>query len=129
VKLKLKAAFNYQVMSRRCSLIVSLSAGLLVALVACARPTLPAATPADANRASATWPGTTSADLDRGRSIYVARCSGCHQPVQPTAIPATEWPGHIAEMKERAHLDEHEVTLVERYLVTMSTARASAVGH
>ena len=96
---------------------------VLLSVGAC-RPTLPAATSADAERASHTWPGTTVAELEHGRRIYRERCSGCHQPVRPAKVTPAEWPGHIAVMKIRAHLSEEQAQLIERYVVTMSRAHA-----
>ncbi len=98
---------------------------VLLLLGAC-RPTLPAATTADADRAAHTWPGTTVADLEHGRRIYLERCSSCHQPVAPAKVTPADWPGHIAEMKTRAHLSAEQAQLVERYVVTMSRAHADA---
>lgn len=94
---------------------------VLLLLAAC-RPTLPAATTADADRASRTWPGTTVAELEHGRQIYRERCSACHRPVAPHKVTPAEWPGHIAEMRTRAHLTEEQARLIEHYVVTMSRA-------
>ncbi len=101
----------------------SLAVALLVAsfAVACARVQMPRPTELHAQSAQTRWPGVTVADLDRGRSLYVARCSSCHQPVPPTHIAPAEWPGHVQEMSERAHLDASEQRLVETYLVTMAS--------
>lgn len=90
--------------------------------VACARTQLPVANSADAERA-----GVSIAELSQGRELYVARCSSCHLPVEPTEIAPAHWPGHVAEMKERADLDEHEASLVTRYLVTMAQRHADRV--
>jgi cytochrome c len=84
---------------------------------------MPTATAADAGRAARRWPGTTLADLHRGRELYIARCSSCHQPVAPGSIAARDWPGHVREMQERANLEPGPAELVVRYLVTMSAAR------
>jgi mono/diheme cytochrome c family protein len=92
----------------------------LLLAAACARTVMPSATPADADAASRRWPGTTVADLAAGRELYIARCSGCHQPVPPDHVAPAAWPAHVAEMKERSHLDERQASLVVRYLVTMS---------
>ena len=91
------------------------------ALLACARVQMPRPTEADGARASGRWPGSSRASLERGRSLYVARCSVCHQPVEPTSIPAAEWPTHISDMKQRAGLSEEEARLIEQYLVTMAS--------
>ncbi len=103
------------------SLVLSAFVALLAA--GCARNTMPVASSADAERASQVWPGTTEADLHQGRKLYIARCSGCHLPVAPASVAPGEWPGHVAEMQERANLVGDEATLVERYLVTMAAAK------
>lgn len=95
---------------------------ILVVFASCARPTMPVASPGDVERATERWPDVTSAKLEEGRTLYVARCSGCHQPVAPTSIPTHEWAGHITEMRERANLTDDEAALIERYVVTMSEA-------
>ncbi len=119
--MNLKTAFNYWpiIMPHRFAALAT-----LLLLGAC-RPTLPSATPADADRASQSWPGTTVADLEHGRQIYLERCSSCHQPVAPARVTPADWPGHIAEMKGRAHLSDEQARLVERYVVTMSRAHAA----
>jgi len=89
------------------------------ALVACAAA-LAHAELADAARAAQRWPGTTLADLERGREVYVARCSHCHVPRLPEAYPAAAWPALVAKMSNQAKLapeDEQEIT---RFLVTTS---------
>ena len=98
----------------------------LLLLAGCARTQLPRPTTAEAQAAQTRWPGTTVADLNRGRSLYMARCSVCHQPVQPGRIPADEWPGHVEEMRERAHLSIDEARLVESYLVTAASATVAS---
>jgi mono/diheme cytochrome c family protein len=84
-------------------------------LAACA-PSAPPVTAGDAARA-----GTSVAQLEHGRSLYLARCSVCHVPVAPRAKPAAEWPGHVAEMQTRAHLSADEARLVTSYLVTIAS--------
>jgi mono/diheme cytochrome c family protein len=81
---------------------------------------LPVATPTDVQRAQARYPGVTSAELERGRTLYGARCSVCHAPHSPTEFTADRWPTLVGEMRERAKLDDTEQALIERYLVTMA---------
>jgi mono/diheme cytochrome c family protein len=90
-------------------------------LVSCAGLTPPPPTEADARRAAAQWPGVTAADLERGRSLYLSRCSGCHQPVDPSHIRPDDWPHHVAEMRDRAHLKSDEESLIVRYLMTVAS--------
>lgn len=106
--MKLKSVFNFSSLAA-----LALAGG-------CARTTLPRPTAADATRA-----GTTLAELEHGRSLYLNHCAGCHQPVAPSAKPASEWPAHVTEMQERAHLDDREAAAVIRYLVTMAADRGS----
>jgi mono/diheme cytochrome c family protein len=101
----------------------------LTALVAvgCATLEVPHAHEADVHSARAAWPGTTLADLQRGRELYLARCTGCHQPILPHQFSAKEWPAHVAEMRERAHLASSEADLMVRFLVTMADAPSNPV--
>jgi mono/diheme cytochrome c family protein len=108
------SSFHFQKMRR-----ALLLAGLTVSLAGCARTQMPRPTAQQAQVS-----GIALADLDHGRSLYLARCSVCHQPVAPSNIAAAEWPGHVEEMRERAHLSAEEARLVENYLVTMASATA-----
>jgi mono/diheme cytochrome c family protein len=113
----LKTIFKL-VPTRRQIMLVSFAAAL-----GCARATLPVAGPADVDRASTRWPGTSATDLAQGRSLYQGHCAGCHLPVMPHAVAPQQWPGHVVEMKRRAHLSEEEAELITRYLVTMADTR------
>ncbi len=93
-----------------------------VGVVGCATVEVPRAMEADVRRAGVSWPGTSLADLHHGRELFLARCTGCHQPIQPRKLNRGEWPAQVAEMKDRAHLDTTEADLVVRYLVTMAEA-------
>ena len=88
---------------------------LALLLVAC-HPRAPVATEADAARA-----GVTVAELNQGRTLFVRHCSTCHLPPRPREFPPEAWPGHVAEMRERAGVSHDEQALIERYLVTMAT--------
>jgi len=92
-------------------------------LVAACRPTAPPVTPAHEQWARAQWPSTTHAELERGRSLFLSRCSACHLPPSPSDHTPGEWPGEIAEMRDRAHLGADEVLLIERYVVTVASTR------
>ena len=99
-----------------------LSLPLILGIVACARIQLPVASAADVARAQSRWPDITAAELEQGRALYRARCSGCHLPQPPQSQPAEAWPSVIAEMGERANVRGEDAQLIERYLVTMSVA-------
>lgn len=92
----------------------------IVALAACAGPHAPPVTPQQAQAAQAHWPGITVAELDRGRSLYLGRCSSCHDLVPPARYSATEWPAQVAKMQQRAHLSDADARLVASYLGSAS---------
>jgi cytochrome c5 len=92
----------------------------IVALAACAAPHAPPVTPQQAQVAQAQWPGITVAELDRGRSLYLGRCSACHDLVPPERYSAREWPTEVAKMKQRAHLSDADERLVASYLGSAS---------
>jgi hypothetical protein len=60
------------------------------------------------------------ADLQRGRTLFVGKCGGCHRVPLPAEHGASEWPGKLDEMSGRAHLDVAQRHLIEQYLVTMA---------
>jgi hypothetical protein len=93
----------------------------LLVLAGCAGQ-LPPPTEADALRASSRYPGITVQDLSRGRRMYVEHCSGCHALVRPQIKGPDEWPKLVAEMTERAKLNESTAQEILRYLVVASGA-------
>ncbi len=82
--------------------------------VACA-PALPVAGALDAARAA-----TTVEQLNAGRAIYVAKCTGCHSAHPPSNFAATEWPAHVADMRMDAKLTPEDESAITRYLVTFA---------
>lgn len=98
-------------------LIAGLAATLLL-VAGCATLALP--TPTDAAWATGQWPGTTEADLLRGRTLYVKRCAGCHALKRPERFPTSTWQEHLDEMAKRSALAADERELVLHFLVTMS---------
>src|SRR5262245_57550658 len=107
--MKLNMAFKLVLAGLAVVATAALSAG-------CAGSGPPAATAADASRAR-----TTIADLDHGRTLYMAHCSACHVPPEPASQPVAAWPGHVDEMQTRAHLTDEEAALVKQYLVTVAS--------
>jgi hypothetical protein len=89
-------------------------AALLFVLAACG-VSPPPATPLDASRAN-----VPLADLEHGRSILLAKCSGCHHTPVPAERRPAEWPHFVEVMAERAKLGAADRRLVEQYLVTVA---------
>jgi cytochrome c5 len=98
-----------------------LGASLAAALAACAAP-IPHATSLDVERAARVRPGTTLAELERGRATYLSKCTSCHRPVAPHRIAGDQWPQHVDEMRERAHLSAEDHDAIVLYLTTIAAA-------
>lgn len=97
-----------------------------LALAACASA-LPSPGPEHARDAARRFPGTTLADLEHGRELYVARCRGCHALKLPHEVPAERWAHEVEEMRE-AHaveLSEPEARSIVRYLWSLAPDRAT----
>jgi mono/diheme cytochrome c family protein len=76
---------------------------------------LPVVTAGDAARS-----GVAFDELQRGRSLVGAKCSGCHRTPLPADHHTREWPRMLDEMSERANLDRGQRDAIQRYLVTMA---------
>jgi mono/diheme cytochrome c family protein len=95
---------------------------ILLWLTACAggRP-LPLVSDADRAFAGARWPQLEPGSLERGRQLYLSKCTSCHRPVDPAKISPADWPGKIAEMNKEKLLDETSLRLIEAYVISVSS--------
>ena len=101
---------------------------LVASAAACATAArLPAVHQEDVTRGAERFPGLTQADLVEGRTLYAGKCGSCHVLPAPASRAPTEWAEHVALMKRRAHLDDRQLLLIDRYLITMASS-ASAGG-
>ena len=98
---------------------------LAVASVACA-PALPAPSAAGAKRLANRWPNVALADLERGRTLYAGRCASCHRLFDPASFSAARWEKELAEMRERAGLDQAEERSILQYLVSVAAPTSAA---
>ena len=89
--------------------------GALGLVTGCAVSAPPAVTAIDASRAN-----VELADLQRGRSLLVSKCGGCHRTPSPGAYRGDRWPGKLDEMSARANLDVMQRHLIEAYVVAMA---------
>ncbi len=113
---------------RRAAVAPRAPCGVLALLAICAlvpgcAGSLPPVTAADARRAAVSWPDTTLAELEQGRSLYLRKCSGCHNLYPPASHHATDWPNLLAIMTDRAKLEPVAAQQILRYLVVMSGLR------
>jgi hypothetical protein len=96
-------------------------AGLCLAVVAaCTAAAVPPVASADARWASERWPGTTVAELSKGRDVVVSRCSACHALPRPEVKSPDEWATVLDEMAARAKLSSGDRDLALRYLSAAS---------
>jgi cytochrome c2 len=99
----------------------------LVGAAACSAASVPPVASADARWASERWPGTTVAELSKGRDVFVSRCSACHALPHPEVKSPDEWSNVLDEMAARAKLSSADRDLALRYLSAASQRlRASA---
>ena len=89
---------------------------LLVVMAACARRSPPQVTAADAERSN-----VEIAELQQGRKLLLGKCAGCHKTPMPNDHTKAEWPKMLDEMAARAKLDAMQQSLIEKYLVVMSS--------
>ena len=74
----------------------------------------------DASWASEKWPGTTVAELEQGRTVFVTRCAGCHNLPLPDSKSSEEWATVVGDMATGARLSAADQDLVLRYLSATS---------
>src|SRR4051812_34808766 len=94
------------------------SIGLLLGLSACTSP-VPRPNASATRAARERWPGTTRVQLENGRSLFLARCSGCHNLPKPTDYSAQEWRPIVERMEPLAKLTNEQGELVLRYVVAI----------
>ncbi|MES2767264.1 MAG: hypothetical protein V4642_15415 [Bacteroidota bacterium] len=95
-------------------------AGAAMLISSCATVILPVPNAADATRAAEKFPGTTMADLDRGKVSYERNCQKCHGLVDPKSEPEAEWREIVPIMAKKAKIDAETENLILRYVVVMS---------
>jgi len=100
---------------------------LILAAIAACTSAVPVPTGDDATWASRQWPETSIETLTQGRTLYVARCAGCHALVPPARHSADRWLQEVPRMTQRAHLGERERDVITRYLLTASRPRRAAL--
>jgi len=96
----------------------SAALSVLVWVAGCGASAIPRPAAPDASWAHQQWPGTTLADLEQGRALYVDNCGGCHTLYSPQRVVAHAFPETFYEMAAEAHVTGPERDLIEHYLRT-----------
>ncbi len=97
-----------------------LTVSVLLLAACAAKKTAVVISDADANRASAKYPGATLATLQQGKMLYENNCSKCHGLKSPTAYNEEQWGKHVKRMAPKAKIDKPTEDLILQYVVTMS---------
>jgi len=86
--------------------------------------TLKLAVPAesDATRAAAKFPGTTLADLNKGKAAYDANCGKCHGLKDPVRYSEEKWKKVNPRMAKKAGVDAATEELILKYVLTAREA-------
>lgn len=92
----------------------------LAALAPACTSAVPQVTPPDLARAQERDPSVSEADLQRGRTLYLSRCTGCHAPFSPASRDLDAWRHDVAEMRTLAGLDADQERLILVYLETFA---------
>lgn len=79
----------------------------------------------DATAISSKYPGTTLADLNKGKAIYETKCTQCHPAKKPSAYTEAQWKHEVPDMaakakrKGKVEISEDEQTLILKYVLAM----------
>lgn len=91
---------------------------VLLALPACGGGSaVPRPVDAHVTIARKDYPEADRAMLERGRSLFVERCSGCHSLPPPASRHRETWPAVVSKMAARAKIDPDGERAVSAYLV------------
>lgn len=58
----------------------------------------------------------TLAELQQGRSLYIAKCESCHKLYSPDDFSVTRWKSILSQMTPKTNMSDSEVTLVTKYV-------------
>ncbi|MCK9408328.1 MAG: hypothetical protein M0R68_04260 [Bacteroidetes bacterium] len=62
----------------------------------------------------------TVEELKEDRSLYIAKCSGCHGLYLPSQYSGKEWQTILPMMNEKSRLSETEAIRIKRYIFLYS---------
>ena len=68
------------------------------------------------------WPGTTFDNLKEGYSIYIGKCTDCHDTKKPQDFTVDDWTDIMHKMGRKAKLDSIQYKEVLHYVLTKREA-------
>lgn len=81
---------------------------------------IPVLTTDDEKFAKTRWPEVTNDQLNRGRELYIKKCSGCHSLYKPEELKQEKLESILGKMADISKLDPDQKELIFRYLYTAS---------
>ncbi|MCE1200172.1 MAG: hypothetical protein LWW85_14485 [Marinilabiliales bacterium] len=97
-------------------LLSTISVMLLALLFSCSKTLTANADSLYVPTAADVTANATLADLQAGRSLFVANCGKCHSYYAPDSYSAASWRNILPNMASRAGLSAAETTLVTKYV-------------
>ena len=61
-------------------------------------------------------PNATLAELQSGRTLYIANCGTCHNLYSPDAYSTSQWKTILSNMTPKTSLNSSDVLLVTKYV-------------
>jgi hypothetical protein len=84
----------------------------------CCAPVIIKPTLQDVDQAKQKWTDVTLDQLNKGYSLYVAKCGSCHFLYKPTKFTEREWLEMFPKMKIKAKIDDEQIDLIMKYIIT-----------
>ena len=108
---------------------LSIIALLALTIVACSPKVLTTPTQADVDRGSSMFPDYTLAELNEGKSLYIAKCGTCHKVKNPQSKTVEGWKNIVPIMTKKANKNKENIDpktqdAILKYLTTMCSAPA-----
>jgi hypothetical protein len=69
------------------------------------------------------WPGTNVLEVQEGQTIFVTKCTRCHQPVEITSLTEKKWLHEIDDMSPKAKLSPEEKLKLSKYILSLAIAK------
>lgn len=88
----------------------------------CCAPTIYKPTIEDVDLANKKWNNVSMDELQKGYSLYVAKCGSCHFLHRPTQFAEVRWLEILPIMAKKAKLNEEELDNITKYIISKSYA-------
>ena len=87
-------------------------------LFICCAPAILKPTMEDVDSAKKKWNDASLDQLNKGYSLYVAKCGACHFLYKPSQFTESKWLEMFPKMKLKAKLNDEQIDLIMKYVIT-----------